>query len=248
MSNSQAPQAAIVDRVYAAKGNSLAADELIRDYIPFIKSEACKAVGKIITESDDELSIAMIGFHEAVESYVKIRGAFLNYAAVVMRRRLIDYYRREKRHIGHISLHTPSGSDSEAELGDTLIEPTDEYSQMNTRDATLQEIAELTRQLSDFGLLLTDIADNCPKQERTLTSCQKALSFARENPKLISELKRTKKLPLAEIVLGSGVDRKTLERHRKYLMALMLIYSNGYEIIRGHLKQVLKPAKGGVIV
>jgi RNA polymerase sigma factor len=116
---------------------------------------------------------------------------------------------------------------------------------MGLRDAARHEIGELTAQLSEFGLSLTDIADNCPKQERTLTSCRAALRHARDNPQLIAELKRTKKLPISALSLGSGTERKTLERHRKYLIALLLIYSNGYEMIRGHLKQVLNPGKGG---
>lgn len=41
-----------------------------------------------------------------------------------------------------------------------------------------------------------------------------------------------------ELVEGTGVERKTLERHRKYLAAILLAFTNGYEIIRGHLAQV----------
>ena len=47
-----------------------------------------------------------------------------------------------------------------------------------------------------------------------------------------------------ELALGSGTERKTLERHRKYLVAILLAFTNGYTIIRGHLCQ-LAPAKGG---
>jgi RNA polymerase sigma factor len=39
----------------------------------------------------------------------------------------------------------------------------------------------------------------------------------------------------------SGVERKTLERHRRYLVAILLAYTNGFEIIRRHLGQL----KGG---
>ena len=60
---------------------------------------------------------------------------------------------------------------------------------------------------------------------------------------LLDELLETKRLPLGKLSDGSGVERKTLERHRKYLVALLLIYTNGYEIIRGHLAQVLKGGK-----
>lgn len=236
------------ERVYKAKESSLAADALIRDYLPFIRAEASKAVGRIITENDDEMSIAMIAFHEAVEGYSGIRGAFLSYAAVVMRRKLIDYYRREKRHMGQISLDAPLRPGGDEAGIQFLEDPSDDFAALNTRDATRQEIAELTAQLADFGVSLTDIADNCPKQDRTLIACQKALQYARDNPELIEELRRSGRLPIAKLSEGSGAERKTLERHRKYLLALLVIYSNGYEIIRGHLKQVQRTRERSVSV
>ncbi len=237
------------ERVYSAKGDSILADELIRAYLPFIRSEASKAVGRIVTDRDDEMSVAMIAFHEAIESYSKLRGAFLSYAAVVLRRKLIDYYRKEKRHANVSSLDEPVQGDRGA-LGDMLADKTDAYERAGARDATRREIAELTKQLMEFGVTLTDIADNCPKQERTLAACHKALCVAKSNPEFIDELKRLKRLPIAGLSAGSGVERKTLERHRKYLIALMIIYSNGYEIIRGHLKQVFTPPRteGGAAV
>ena len=45
---------------------------------------------------------------------------------------------------------------------------------------------------------------------------------------------------MAELAAGSGVEKKTLERHRKYLVAILLAFTNGYTIIRGHLCQVMK--------
>ncbi len=233
------------ERFCQAKGNSLLADALIRDYLPFIRSEASKAAGRLVTEQDDEMSIAMIAFHQAIESYSKQRGAFLSYAAVIIRRKLIDYYRREKRHRGHTSLDEPA-LDGDVVVGDTLADRSDAYDHMHTRDATRQEIVELSAHLADFDVSMTDIADNCPKQERTLLACQQALHYAKSNPHLIEELKRTKRLPLAQLCEGAGTPRKTLERHRKYILALLIIYSNGYELIRGHLKQILSPQKGGV--
>ena len=73
--------------------------------------------------------------------------------------------------------------------------------------------------MESFGVSLSDVADNCPKQQRTLLACRKALAYARENSWLLEELVQGKKLPLAKLSDGSGVERKTLERHRKYLVA-----------------------------
>ena len=240
-------QPAIVERVYAAKGNSLAANDLIQDYLPFIKAETSRALGRIVLDNHDELSIAMVAFHEAVESYSKLKGAFLKYAAIIIRHKLIDFYRKEKRHMGHISLDGHQSDENASPVGSLIGVQRDDYEKIDIRDATKQEIAELTAQLSVFDISLTDIADNSPKQRRTLASCQRALAYARQHPKLIDELKRTKRLPISKLAEGAGIQRKTLERHRKYVLALLLIFSNGYEIIRGHLKQVFIPQKGGAL-
>lgn len=221
----------IIQRVLAAKGNSLVADKLIRDYLPFIQSEVSKAT--YAKRYGDELSIAMIAFHEAIEAYKPGRGAFLNYAAVVIKNRLIDYYRSESRH-DSLSLSTPLEGD-DLTLEDTLVDPKNEVEEVDDRSATAAEIAELSQQLGEFGLTLSDIAEHTPKQERTLEAAQEILRYVKEHPALIQELLHTKKLPIKAIVEGTGVHRKVIERHRKYLIAVMVIYSNGYEIIRDHL-------------
>ena len=76
--------------------------------------------------------------------------------------------------------------------------------------------------------------------------CLAAIHYGMAQPELLDELLRTKKLPLTQLVKGSGGERKTLERHRKYILAMLLIQTNGYEIIRGHLRHVWK--KGGTSV
>ena len=230
----------LIQQVYAAKEDMEAADRLIGSYMPFIKSETAKFLKRPPMEGhDDELSIAMIAFHEVVRGYSRSRGAFLKYAAMIMKSRLIDYRRKEQRHGNVISLDAPAGED-DAPLSDTIADETDHNEAYVVREATRAEIEELTRQMREFGVSLSDVADNCPKQQRTLEACRKALWHAKEHPELLDELLKTRRLPIARLSEGSGTERKTLERHRKYMVALLLIYTNGYEIIRGHLTQVMK--------
>lgn len=229
----------IIKAVYAAKENSRKADDLIREYIPFIRSEAAKFMSRLCTDQDDEYSIAMMAFYEAIMGYEKGRGAFLSYAALLIRSRLVDYRRKEERHQGHISLHTENSGDDERTLLDTLADDHDHFEVSATREATRQEIEELSRVMGLFDVNFADVADNSPRQERTLQACTAAVRYARENPQLLDELLRTRRLPLAQLVAGTGVERKTLERHRKYILAMLLILTNGYEIIRGHLRHVL---------
>lgn len=230
----------IIQQVYAAREDAQAADRFIRAYMPFIRAETARFLKRPPIEGhDDELSIAMIAFHEAICGYSHARGTFLKYASMLIRSRLIDYHRKERRHRGGVSLDTPAGEE-DTPLAHTLSDEKDYSEEMAVREATREEIQELTRQMEEFGVCLSDVADNCPRQQRTLEACRKVLQYAREHEELLEEMLQTKKLPLAKLSLGSGVERKTLERHRKYLVALLLIYTNGYEIIRGHLTQVMK--------
>lgn len=234
----------ILAQVAAAKGDSLAADELVRKYLPFIRAEAARTVRRGVSEADDEFSIAMMAFHEAVLSYERLRGAFLPFAAKAIRNRIIDYQRRELRHRGQLSLDGADSDGDDRELSEKLDLGDDPIGDHTDRTAAQQEIAHFALGLSQFGLSLTDIADNCPKQSRTLAACHRALRYAREEPELLEQTVRTKKLPITALAVGANVERKTLERHRKYMMALILAYTNGFEIIRGHLGQ-MAIVKGG---
>lgn len=194
----------IVEQVYAAKENVRAADDLIRSYLPFIKAETAKFLKRPPIEGqDDELSIAMMAFHEAIGGYSRTRGSFLKYAAMLIRSRLVDYSRREQRHSRVISLDAPIGEE-DTTLGETLADDRDPHEETASRDATRAEIEELTRQMKEFGVSLSDVADNCPRQQRTLDACRKALQYARENPELLDDLLKTKRLPIGSWQRGAA--------------------------------------------
>ncbi|MBS6396376.1 MAG: RNA polymerase subunit sigma [Clostridiales bacterium] len=236
----------IVAQVLAAQKSSTAADRLVRQYLPFIRSETAKYIHRNPIEGqDDELSIAMLAFHEAALAYRRGRGAFLPFAATAIRNRLIDHSRREQRHTGSISLDRTNPEDEDnRSLLEQLGSGKDDMEELTERTAAQSEISDFSRVLSSYGLSLTDIADNCPRQERTLAACHQALAYAKTHPEIIRSLTETRRLPLSQLAAGSGVALKTLERHRKYMVAILLAYTNGFEIIRGHLSQI-HPQKGG---
>lgn len=234
----------IVSRVLAAQGDPMEVEQLIEDYLPFISSVTSAAVGHPVSIGEnDELAIAMAGFHDAVRTYSRLRGAFLKYATVVMRNRIIDYQRKEKRHRGAMSLNEEM--DGSEPLLERIADGRDAYGELERISATKEELAEIAAELRGFGISLTDIAGECPQQDRTLTACHRVVEYAKKNPELIAELKRTRRLPVGALCAGSGIERKTLERHRKYVIALLIIYSNGFELIRAHLREVFIDVKGG---
>ena len=228
----------IEEQVLSAQKNSRAADDLIQPYLPFIRAQTARFLKRFPEDGQDELSIAMFAFYEAAMAYRSGKGAFLKLAAATIRNRLIDYCRKEGRHTGMLSLNIPSGENGDQTMEDKLPDSRDELEELHDRSSAQKEIREFSEQLKLFGLSLSDIADNCPQQERTMAACMLALDYARQNPDLLEQLVKTQKLPLAQLVEGSGAERKTLERHRKYIVAILLAYTNGFEIIRGHLSLV----------
>ena len=171
----------IVKAVYAAKESADKADDLIRSYIPFIRSEATKFMGRLCTDQDDEYSIAMMAFYEAIMGYERGRGTFLGYAALLIKSRLIDYTRKEARHQGQISLDEELGGEDDRALVDTFADNRDYDEESAHREATRQEIEELSGVMAQFDVSFSDVADNCPKQERTLKACHSVIAYAREN-------------------------------------------------------------------
>ena len=230
----------IIQRVYDAKDDMTAADSFISDYIPFIKAQVSKLMKRPVNiQQDDEYSVAMIAFHEAINGYSKTRGTFLSYASLLMRNRIIDFWRKNNRHNQVISINAPTSNEDQT-IEDSLTDDEDYEENLAIREATKEEIIELSTQLRAFDVSLTDIADNSPKQERTLAACKRVVAYVKEDAELMEDFLRTKRLPLKKLTDGSKVARKTIERHRKYIIGLLLIYTNCYEIIRGHLAEVMK--------
>jgi RNA polymerase sigma factor len=94
----------IDEKVIDAKKNTEILEELIKEYEHFMLSCAAKTSGHYIDKSDDEWSVALLAFYEAVQSYEIDKGRFLIYARMLIRSRLIDYFRAQNRHFGQVSL------------------------------------------------------------------------------------------------------------------------------------------------
>lgn len=235
----------IVRQVRKAQDNSEDADGMIQQYMPFIKSETAKFIKRSpVQGQDDELSVAMFAFYETMMAYRSDKGSFFRLASTGIRNRLIDHYRRERRHFHLVSLDEPSpDGEDDRTLLEQLDSGQDEIAELTNRSAAKSEIIHFTKELREYGLSLTDVTENSPKQGRTLEACQLALEYAKSHPELLEKLEKSRKLPISQLAAGSGVERKTLERHRKYMVAIMLAYTNGFEIIREQLSEIKR--KGG---
>ena len=238
----------LLKQLNKAKQDSEYEDRIIEKYLPFIKSEATKLSSKLnFLENDDAYSLSMFAFHNAIITYNEDKGAFFPYASRLIHNQLLDYARRESRHSNQLSLNSVTENDEDDKaLIDIIPDKNNAIQELTDVQAAKSEIIHFSGSLKEFSLSLSDIADSCPKQNRTLNACIKVLETAKNNPNLIDKLLKNKRLPISELAKESDTEIKTIERHRNYIIALMLAYTNGFEIIRGHLREMSSNKNGGL--
>ena len=71
-------------------------EEFIEKHIPFIISCISKFTGRYVSiENDDEYSIGMIAFVEAIEKYKEEKGDFYAFSRLVIESRLKNFFEKE---------------------------------------------------------------------------------------------------------------------------------------------------------
>lgn len=200
-------------------------NDLIKDYEPFILASASEFSKRHISRSDDEWSIALIAFYEAVETFDADRGSFFAYAKLIIKSRLIDYFRSQEKHSGQISVEQLSETDLPAEEKDTDVH---------------YEIDALGQTLARYGFSFTELADCSPKAQKTRESCKKAVRYLLANPILIEDMRLTRLLPLKILAKNTQVPRKILERHRKYIITAAEVLSGDYPGLGEYMAYIKK--------
>ncbi len=204
-----------------------------------------KIAHRYITESDDEWALAFYAVSQALESYDLSRGDFWPYAAVVIRNRLTDWYRKNAGSGAELPVSPEAFSgEIEDDAADMSIRMTVREQTAVERDTSLQdEILALNQELNDYGISFFDLADCSPRTTKTRSACAAVLRAIFLPPPLMALLRKKKLLPVREITERVRVPRKQLDRHRRYLVAAALILDGDYPGISEYVS-CLKDEKG----
>jgi len=228
------------EKVVRIRGLKEEKNEFIQDYKPFIASTVEKCVGRYVNYGqDDELSIGLMAFEEAINQYDFNKGNFLSFAQNVIKRRIIDYYRKEKRHknVTYISDSYPDGEDGE-NIYDYAA--TADQIQNNYRDEEINnlrriELLQLKEDLKKFDLCFNDVAKSSPKHKGTKKAYMEIIKFITENTEIADKIKHKKYIPIAEIQIATKLPRKTIERARNYVIAAVIILTGDYYSLRDYI-------------
>ncbi|WP_377887853.1 RNA polymerase sigma-I factor [Alkalihalobacillus sp. R86527] len=226
-----------IDRIQ--NGDEFLRNKLLEDYQPFIKKITSKVCNRYINQMMDEFSIGLSAFNEAMDQYQRGQGSrFLTFADMVIRRRVIDYIRKEARQNKYIYLE-PEELDEEGRLEDSFAEQKaalDVYEMDKQREVRMYEIEEYEQLLQKFSITFKVLSKNCPKHIDARDNAKLIAKLIAEDSTLSSYLLEKKQLPIKDLLSLVSCSRKTIERNRKYIIAVALIYLGGFNALKSYIQ------------
>jgi RNA polymerase sigma factor len=211
----------------AQQGDDQSRQDIIQDNKIFVQQLTSKICKRPVSWNDDEMSISLIAFNEAINRYAESQNDnFYNFAKVVIHSRLIDYFRKQGRQQMAVSLDavTLDADGEEYQTNPAEIKHSwQQYHEQQLVRERMEEIEIYSERLEEFGIYFEELEDASPDRiDARKNLIQLAYQFV-EYPHLVDLLEQTKQLPIKQILQFARVSRKTMERGRKYLLALIVI-------------------------
>jgi RNA polymerase sigma factor len=221
------------------QGNQTLRNQLIQQYKPFIIKTVSNVCKRFIREEDDELSIGLIAFNEAIEKYAPHKGgSFISFAELLIKRRLIDYIRKEAR-VRDVVLHTDEEDENAVQTYlDTKLSIDEFYKQIE-QEQRREEIIHYQQVLKEFGIHFHDLVEQSPKHRDARINAINVAKLVVDNKELLKQLFQKKQLPIKQLENMAEVSRKTIERNRKYIIAVAVILAGDYVYLKDYIKGVL---------
>ncbi|WP_343752402.1 RNA polymerase sigma-I factor [Lentibacillus halophilus] len=230
-------QSMLEDMVTAAQnGDDTVQDYLLKSYKPFIAkcvSEVCKRY--INPMLDDEFSIGLIAFYDAVMTYSFERGgSFLSFANLVVKRKVIDYIRYVQKtpviasldeHIDEEQLENPAEVIAVKEMHQEKLKS------WHLRE----EIYDFKEQLHGYKLSLAQISKAAPKHKDARQTSIMTAKTLYDDAVMRAYVQQKKKLPIKDLTQKVNVSKKTLERNRKFILAIFIILLDDFTYLKEFL-------------
>lgn len=221
--------------VILCKNDKERINELIIRYKPFIFDTLYSLEKEFNINPDDFLTVGMLAFKEAIEKYAPDKGSFLSFAKLVIRSRTIDYIRKTLKKQKNEELIL---SDDDYKKVSYINEKTslDYYDIKSQNEYRKLEIMELKKILSNWEMTMDEMVENSPRKKSLRKLYINIAKEVSENNDLLKNLFETKRLPIKQICEMFKVNRKKIERGRKYIIFLILIMSGDYPYVKSYLE------------
>lgn len=205
-------------------------EDLLREWIPLVLRTASQVTGRFVRVGrDEEVSIGLMALNEAVDRFDPSRGTrWISFAEMVIRRRIIDFLRRQQH---RRAVEVPI-SDLEAEDDESgVFCPAEDraavrlWQASEAQDSLREECARYAARLQCYGISLSHLAARAPKHADARQRALQIASIVAADPLLLERLCKRRELHISGLRSRVPCCRKTLERHRQYIIAATVLMS-----------------------
>ncbi|MGL5754097.1 MAG: sigma factor [Paraclostridium sp.] len=192
-------------------------NKFIQDHIPFIIKTINETTKRYVClDNDEEISIGLMAFNEAIQKYDDSKGHFLPYAKLVIKSRIINYITKENKTNKEESLEKlkEEGFDFSHEL----------HNPIEDKVLLIKEVDILKTHVNTFGFKLEDLVDEGPKHKDTRVRAVDLSNRINED-KHIKEFMYTKKrLPIKQISLKYVISEKIIKGSKKFIITVVIVF------------------------
>jgi len=221
----------------AQAGDKEVLNDLLFTHTQFSKKTASFICKRSIDEQDEEFSIALNGCHEAINTYNPSENtSFETFAHLIIKRRIIDFIRKETIRTKKELLFDNDDNASEDNHFLLKQQAVTTYSEEQFAQSRREELLKYSELLSNFNLSFDELTKAAPKHTDARKTAFQIAQIIADSEELYALLMKTKKLPLKEIEALVEVSRKTLERQRKYIIAVVLLLNSDFIYIKDYVK------------
>ncbi|GGD16119.1 RNA polymerase sigma factor SigI [Pontibacillus salipaludis] len=222
------------------EGDEELQNHLIKKYQPFIAksvSEVCKRY--IDPTKDDEFSIGLMAFNEAMHSYSADKGSsFLSFAKLVVKRKVIDYIRYDRNNPVVASLDQEYEDDEQMENPQEVKAAKERYQSETESWYRRTEIQDFSEKLKEYKLSFQELTEVAPKHRDARESAIHVARTVYHHEEMREFVLEKRKLPMKQLINEVEVSKKTLERNRKFVLAIFIILNEDYVYLKDYIKGV----------
>lgn len=215
-------------------GNAEERNNFISNYEPFIIRCVSHVLNNRFVDknNNDEYSIGLIAFNEALDKFDERKGKkFLDFAQLVITRRVLNYRIRESKKNGEYLFSTIA--DEKGSIEQNIV--ANENLSNVVYNSNHEELIDFENKLKMYNINIMDLADSVPKRKDAKKFCIDVAKSIVSNKYIHEKFLLNKTLPISDILKLHNCSRRTIERNRKFIIASVLVISSNLDTIKEFL-------------
>lgn len=212
------------------RNNCAHENKFIEEHFPFIIKSISKVTKRYVSiENDEEFSIGILAFHEAMKKHSEDKGPFLPFANLVISSRIKNYLLKENKYRLDPSLE--SLKEDGIEFSEEIVSVTQD------RNYLKDEIEKLKLDIMEFGFDFEDLVEDSPKHKKTRENAINLSEKVSEEKPLVDFMYEKKRLPVKRISLQFNVTEKIIKGSKKFIITVIIIFNKNYRNLKLWIKR-----------